>query len=131
MAGTVTVARDPRKGQNGGKIIERISVAWTSDASGNATGTITNLYGWLVKVVTTPGAAAPTALYDITLIDENNFDSAQNKLADRSATVVEEIYPLTTGSAIPVLLVGTYTFTVANAGNAKNGTCVLYMVESL
>jgi hypothetical protein len=132
MAGTLTVTRDPRIAPNQGKAIEVISVAWTSDASGNATVSIPNLYGFLVKAQTVPsGAAAPTALYDITLLDANSIDCAQGKLVDRSATVSEEVYPLVSGGAIPVFLCGTHTFAVANAGNAKSGTCLLYVIEDL
>lgn len=132
MAGTVTVTRDPRRMPNSGKTVERIHVAWTSDASGNADGSITNLYGFLVKVVTDPdGSAAPTDNYDITLVDENSVDAAESLLLNRDTANNETVYPLVTGAATPVFLCGTHTFTVANAGNAKSGVCVLYIVESL
>lgn len=132
MAGTVTVTRDPRRAPNQGKAIERISIAWTSDASGNATGSIENLYGFLVKAVTIPagGGSAPTSLYDVTLVDENGVDAAASAMIDRSATVSEQVYPTATNAQTPVFLCGTHTFTVANAGNAKSGTCVLYTVEA-
>jgi len=133
MPGTVTVTRDPRRAPNEGKKVERVSIAWTSDASGNATGTVENLYGFLVKAVTIPAAAgsAPTDNYDITLVDDNSIDAAASALIDRDTANTEQVYPTPTSAQVPVFLCGAHTFTVANAGNAKSGTCVLYIVESL
>ncbi|MBA3754987.1 MAG: hypothetical protein H0X02_01590 [Nitrosomonas sp.] len=131
MAGTLVVTRDPRQAPNQGKCIERIVIDWTSDASGNADVSIANLYGFVLKVVTVPSATAPTALYDITLVDENLVDALDGKLADRSATVKEQVYPFATGAPTPIFLCGTHTFTVAAAGNAKIGKAILYIVESL
>ena len=130
--GTVTITRDPRRAPNEGKKIEVVSVAWTSTAGGAASDTISNLYGFLVKAVTIPsGAAAPTDNYDITLLDENSIDAANSALIDRDTANTEQVYPTGTSAQIPVFLCGTHTFTVANAGNAKSGTCVLYIVETL
>lgn len=134
MAGTVTVTRDPRRAMNDGKKVERIHVAWTSDASGNATAEISNLYGFLIKMVTIPdGTSAPTDNYDITMVDENLVDALDGSGADRDTANKEQVYPTSSGSGsqIPVLLCGTHTFTVANAGNAKSGVCVIYMIETL
>jgi len=131
MAGTLVVTRDPRRGQNGGKDIERIVVDWTSDASGNADASIEKIYGWCVKIITDPGSTAPTDNYDITLVDENGVDALEGKLVDRDTANNETVYPLVTGAATPVFLCGTHTFTVANAGNAKVGKTIFYIVESL
>lgn len=132
MAGTVTVTRDPRRAPNNGKPIERISVAWTSDASGNATGSIENLYGFCLKLVTDPdGSAAPTDNYDITLVDENSIDALAGAGADRDTANTEQVYPTASGAQVPAFLCGTHTFTVANAGNAKSGVAVFYVVESI
>lgn len=130
MAGTVTVTRDPRRSNSGGGIIEKIKIEWTSDASGNADSSITGLYGWLVKVVTDP-VDGPTASYDITLVDENSSDAAESTLLNRDTANIETVYPAVSGAAVPVLLCGTHTFTVANAGNAKSGVCYLYLKECL
>lgn len=131
MAGTLTVTRDPRVAPACGKPIERIVVDWTSDASGNADVSIANLYGWLVKIVTDPGSTAPTDNYDITLVDENGIDALAGAGADRDTANTEQVYPVASGGQTPVFLCGTHTFTVANAGNAKVGRAVLYIVESL
>lgn len=131
MAGTVTVTRTPLASP-WGKLVEKISVAWTSDASGNATGTMTKLYGFVIKVITDPdGSAAPTDNYDITLVDENAVDALDGKLADRDTANNEQVYPTPTSSAIPAFVCGDHTFTVANAGNAKSGVCTFYITEDL
>lgn len=131
MAGTLTVTPIPKVTRYG-KEINKIQVDWTSDASGNADVSI-ELYGYLIKVITKPGASAPTALYDISLVspDGTSCDELATLLNDRSATATEVKYTTISGSSVPVLLAGTYTFTVANAGNAKNGTCYLYLVDDL
>lgn len=132
MAGTLTVTRDPRRAPNEGKAIERIIIDWTSDASGNADVSITNLYGFLVKFVTDPAAAgsAPTDNYDFTLVDENGIDALDSKGLDRDTSNTEQVYPVATNAATPVFLCGTHTFTIANAGNAKSGRVVLYTIEA-
>jgi hypothetical protein len=129
MAGTVTAARE-RRYMGDCKKVEVVVVTWLSDASGDATLSLP-LNGWLVKAVTNPGATAPTDNYDITLVDENSIDAAEGLLANRDTANTETVYPLVTGAACPVLLSGTHTFTVAAAGNAKEGVCTLYIVESM
>ena len=131
MAAVFTVTRDPRRSPNTGKTFERISIAWTSHTDGAGTVAIPNLYGWLVRVVTNPGATAPTDDYDITLIDEDGLDSAQSLLLNRDTANTEAVNTFATGAPTPILLCGTYTFTLANAGSQKEGVCVLYLVESL
>lgn len=128
MAGTVTVSPKPKVSGQGMKV-ERLEVAWTSDASGDATGSLT-AYGWLIKVVTDP-TDAPTDNYDITLLDEYGADAFQGLLMNRDTTVTESAYTFVTGSPVPVLLAGAHTFTVAAAGNAKSGVATLYLVECL
>lgn len=131
MAGTVTMSRELLGG--GSKVVQKFTIDWTSDASGNADLTVT-LFGFLLKAVTDPGAAAPTDNYDITLI-QNGVDMAGGILADRDTANNEIVYGLvkngTDIAPLPPFLCGDHTFTVANAGNAKSGQCILYLAESL
>lgn len=131
MAGTVTPNRELLGG--GSKVISKITLDWTSDASGNADLTV-NLFGFLLKAVTDPGAAAPTDNYDITLV-QNGVDMAGGILADRDTANNEIVYGLvkngTDIAPLPPFLCGDHTFTVANAGNAKSGQVILYLAESL
>lgn len=130
MAGTVTVTQTPLKTLQG-REINKVQVDWISDASGNATGAIT-LWGNLIKVNTTPGSPAPTS-YGITLVDPDGAvaDALTGLLASRSATVGEVKYMTATGNSLPIYLTGTYTFTVASAGNAKAGSAWFYLLDDL
>jgi hypothetical protein len=132
MAGTVEVSTR-RVGQSdkssGGRCL---IVAWTSDAAGAVTATI-NIAGLIHKVVTNPGATAPSANYDITLVDEDGIDIAQGLLANRHTTNSEEVYlykeATLTGSvpaAIPIFHAGALTLTIAAAGDSKQGVVRIY-----
>jgi hypothetical protein len=126
----VTVTQIPLKSLYGEQF-QKVQIDWTADASGNASGAV-SLYGFLLKVNTVP-SGAPTNLYDITLIDPDGtgLDAVGGLLADRSGTNTEVKYTTPANNAIPVFLCGTYTFTVANAGNATSGKAYLYLVDSL
>jgi arginase family enzyme len=131
MAGTVVETKSPRATPQGKRIDVR-TIAWTSDASGDATAALSQLYGFILKLVTVPSAtAAPTDNYDISLVDENGIDALGGAGADRDTANKEQVAPVLSGGQTPVFLCGDHTFTVANAGNAKSGTVILYIVESL
>ena len=114
----------------------RIAVVdWTSATDGSATAAVT-LDGVIHKFVTNPGATAPSANYDITLVDEDGIDIAQGLLANRHTSNSEEVYPFAevtlggTGSdaaALPLFHGGDVTFTLANAGDQKVGQLKVYM----
>jgi hypothetical protein len=131
MAGTVSVS------YNRSRPVRVATVTWESDGDGNADGTVT-LNGQIVKVTTNPGTAAPTADYDITLVDDDGIDIAQGLLADRHTSNSEEQYLYveptlggtgTDAAALPLYHAGEVTFTVANAGNTKAGVAKIYMYE--
>ena len=128
MAATAT--RSPRSMPQSGKKVDVISVAWTSDAGGAASVVISQIYGFLLKIVTDP-TDGPTDNYDITLIDENGVDALANAGVDRDTTNSEQVYPMVSGAAIPIFLCGDHTFTIANAGAIKSGVTVFYVTESL
>lgn len=131
MAGTVTKveANIRANGEKfGGK---KYTISWTSDASGDATIAISQMNGWLVKVVTDPGSTAPTDDYDLTLVDENSLDALASTGLNRDTTNTEQVYNVMSGAVVPIFLSGDHTFTIANAGNAKVGVAVLYVVNHL
>jgi len=128
MAAVLTVTQIPLKGPYG-KEIQKIQIDWLSHTDGSGTIDLA-MYGWLVKVVTDPGATAPTDNYDITLV-QDGIDAAASLLIDRDTANTEQVYPLVSGAATPIFLAGTHTFTIANAGSGKNGTAYFYLVESL
>lgn len=127
MSGTVTAVATKIQTEMSRVFTEKVTVTWTCDASGNATGTV-NLQGFLIKAITVPGAAgaAPTDNYDITLVADG-IDMAASQLIDRDTANTEMVYPVATSACTPIFLAGDHTFTVANAGNAKSGTVYLYL----
>lgn len=100
-----------------------MSVAWTSDGSGAASGTV-ELYGFLLKSTTKP-TDSPTDNYDITLI-QDGIDQLAGSLMDRDTANGEVVV-----HAAPIFLAGAHTFTVAAAGATKSGNAYFYLVESL
>ncbi len=123
--------------------IARVIAAWTSDGSGNASGTTAvRVCGRLVKAVTDPGSAAPTDNYDVTITDDedvNVLTACQSSLLNRDTANSEETYFLVLDAAagtplaqsVHPVVCGTLTVTVSNAGNAKSGQIILYVQGAL
>lgn len=110
-------------------------VDWVSDASGDYSEDI-ELNGELLKMVSVPdsGGTQPSNNYDVTLVDESAIDvlegygaNVSNAAAAAVVPYVKEVITTDVQSALSrPILAGTYTFTVANGGNAKGGTALLY-----
>jgi hypothetical protein len=102
----------------------KYSVAWTSDAIGNVSGNSFSVRRGRIanaKYIPGSGGAAPTDLYDMTMVDGDGADVLVGGGANLSATVPT--------ISIPNVIVeaGSLTPTIANAGNAASGTVVLYI----
>lgn len=131
MAGTVVQTVENRELTECGKLVQRIVFDWTSSSGGAADATFL-LKGFILKFVTDPdNTAAPTDNYDLSIVDEDGADVLIGQGADRDTATTETVYPAQSGGAIPVFHAGTVTFTIANAGNAKAGRVVMWVVESL
>lgn len=104
---------------------------WVSDASGNCSGNDTSMIhlGEIeqVKFIPDSGGTAPTALYDVTLVDSNGVDFLGGAGANLSATVATQT-PVT----VPLFYDGLITLdlVVANAGVSKGGTVVLWLQQT-
>lgn len=115
----------------------RVIATWTSNGSGAASGTSKRVAGSLIKGVTDPGTAAPSANYDITITDEegvNILGGTQDDLTDRHTSNTEEEYFLVLDDAgtplaqsLHPVVCGAITVTVANAGDTKDGVLYLYL----
>ena len=83
MAGTITVTHVPPVGRVG-----RIVFACTADAADGSfpDTTLPSFEGELVALATDPGATAPTANYDVTLVDSYGLDRLQGVGANRHTT---------------------------------------------
>lgn len=106
--------------------VTKYSIAWTCDASGNVSGN-----GFAVKVGSLqqfkfiPGAAGaqPTDQYDATFVDTDALDVLSGNGANLSNAT-----PKLVVFSPPIYTDGsTYDLTIANAGNAKSGTAVLWV----
>ena len=128
MAGTVTLA--DRKVKSILDTRERITIVradWVGDASGGSVPDtqLTGLYGYLKKVITNPGAVAPTDNYDIKLLDAEDAtaDALNGLAADRDTANTEVLLP-----AVPPLLCGDYTLNITgNSVNSATGSVILFI----
>lgn len=116
--------------------IRKITIDWQSTAGGAATITTDKIVGMLIKAVTNPGSAAPTANYDIALKDEEELDiltNSQSTLANRHTTSTEEVYffeknadATPTATGVHPVICDRIKVEITNAGDTKNGRIVLY-----
>jgi hypothetical protein len=114
--------------------ITKYSIAWTSSAGGAVSANTLDIKrGRILQAKFVPGAggSVPTDLYDVTLADADGADLLLGLGGDRSATLAQAVPALSgQGSASEMLRWfegGTVTPTIANAGNAKTGTLILYV----
>lgn len=123
MAGTVTVTEAASVGYGR---IKKIKWAWTCDGSGNADKVTTKpFYGEVLSLVTIPaaGGSAPSDNYDITITDAEGYDVMQGAAANRDTANQETAVPTAKSVAF-----GALTLNVTNAGSAKSGTAILYIL---
>jgi hypothetical protein len=112
MAGSVTVSQ--------AKIgnIQKIVLAVVGDAAnGSVPDTVlTSFEGTLLALGTAPGVTQPTALYDITVVDQFGHDVLEGVGANRSATLSEKVPVVYSGTGLhpPVDEADTLTFKLAN-----------------
>lgn len=123
MAGTVTIEETRHTS------VKKIKFSWTSedggDDAGKADGTTTYAYdGELIALVTVPdGDDAPTNNYDVVISDSDSLDVLLGQGADRSNVNTEMVARANLGAVAGSKL----TLSIANAGNAKEGTVYVYL----
>lgn len=126
--------------------VRRIVIDWTSDdTTGAVTATTKKIVGQLIKVVTNPGATAPTDNYDIVISDADGLDLLSSlalgaavapTLANRDTADTEVVHlwalsVVTTGfplTGTAPIVCSTLSVAVTNAGNSKQGQIVIYYV---
>jgi len=123
--GTITVAKQGRS-----DTINRLTIDWLSDASGNGLATVTELSGTVERVVFNPddGATSPTASYDITLTDVDSVDILNGKGANLSQTATTSVTAMATDGTTPrpMATSGDLTLTITSAGAARGGIIRIY-----
>ena len=111
--------------------INVLRFAWKTDGSGNFTAVESKypIDGYIIAFLTNPGAAAPTASYDPSVVNSDGVDLSGGALVDRSATASEIVMPLVNSEVVKMPVLGKVTFDVAAAGNDKNGVLDIYFVR--
>jgi hypothetical protein len=115
------------------------TMAWTANSS-DGTMPVVNLntagcnttYGYIVRVVTNPGATAPTDNYTVAITDTDGVALLGSPMAaNRDTTNSEQVYGLAVDGSTPIAAVAfTDALSVAISGNSVNsatGTVVLYI----
>jgi hypothetical protein len=126
MAGTVTQTHTKRGP------VGVVTLSWTADAADGSvpnTDLAVKISGKLLALETTPGATAPTDLYDITLTDSDGHDVLEGVGANRSATTTEKAAVVFSGTSVhpPVSAEDTLTFKLSgNSVNSATGTAKIY-----
>ena len=115
-AGTITFT-ETRLGP-----VKRIKAAWTSGSGGeSAVGTTTYAYNGKCELLTTVPTDTPTDNYDVTAVDADSVDVLAGAGANRDTTNTEQVL----GTSLGAVAGSALTFTIANAGNSKNGVVYL------
>ena len=112
--------------------IMKVSFAWVSDATGDASTTTTRtICGQILRACFIPGDATPSNNYDITLTDSDGLDVLITLGSNLSNSTASQVVPVVTngtdGNMAPNTCCGVLTFTVDNAGATKSGTLVIYV----
>lgn len=122
----------PYLNENG---IVKVLIEWLADDTNgsvpdtafDSTDLVDILGRYCILGVTDPGTTAPTASYDITIVDEHGCDIFGAELNDRSASASEQTTPLIGSSYEGRVITGALTFKLANNSvNSATGTCSLY-----
>jgi hypothetical protein len=122
MASSVTVTETNHSGLS----VKRIKFAWTAHTDGVVTGVATTgaYTGKVERFITDPdGVTAPTAAYDITIVDDDGYDVLAGAGADRSATATEQVLAASLG----VVCSSKLTFAASAAGSGGKGVAWLYI----
>jgi len=137
MAGTLTQELEPIF--KDGKDKYKLTLTWVADASGDVTGFSTDDGTFLTQTITEvlrgkelvfgeviPGATTPTASYDAYVYDSNSVDLFSAGFVDMTETVTTTAFPYNGTVYGSRIIQSALTPVVDNAGNAGNGTMVLY-----
>ena len=120
MAGSVTISYSEHA------TVKYVQWDWTSDSSGDVSGTDTKVIsGVPLRFATNPSATAPSANYDIVINDADGLDIAAGGLGNRHTSNSEHVIP--GGDADPgAAFNGALSLVVSNAGDSKIGKLVMY-----
>ncbi len=106
--------------------VRKITWSWISNATGEVDAQTTAYFsGAPLGFIAEPagGVSAPSADYDISITDENEYDLLQSSGVDMSAATSVYIFDAT----LTPISNDRLTLHIRAAGNANSGTVVLYL----
>jgi len=122
---TISTSEDVLRQTDRGSVEAHV-LSWTS-GSGTVTAVLSGINAELLRASYNPGAASPTASYDITLKDADGYDALRGSGANLSATANSEAWIAdSTSGYFGFPIAGNFTLSVTNAGTSKAGTILLY-----
>lgn len=102
--------------------VKKVKAAWTSGSGGeSAVGTTTYAYSGKCELLTTVPTDSPTDNYDVTVADSDSVDVLGGGGQNRDTANTEQVL----SSSLGAVAMSALTFTIANAGNSKNGVVYL------
>lgn len=126
-AGTCGAPTPDEYTSKNGVIFQTYTWDFTSDAAGDADCTAQIITGYVVDVETDPGAAAPTADWNLELL-RNGGDIMGGATLDRHTSTTENAAPLRSSIPYPALCTNdTITPDITDAGNAKTGSFTVFV----
>lgn len=106
--------------------LTKYTITWTATAGGAVSANpVTIKRGTIEAIKIVPGTGtAPTALYDVSLVDTDGVDVLNGQGVDQSATVGKYFT-----FATPLVIDGTQTLdlVIANAGNGGQGVVYIWI----
>lgn len=129
MAGTITVTRNKIYGDDKKNVIEKVTATCVADsADGSFPVAQIPLHGEILRIVTNPGATAPTDNWDFILgdPDDNALDVIVAAGANRDTATTEQIKPLINSNVLKISGVHALTIT-GNSVNSANIEIHFYM----
>jgi hypothetical protein len=124
-AGSSTTPTGPTKVSGVETSYYTVKWDWVADDTDGSvpSDTVNGILGYVVRVITDPGATAPTDDYDITLTDAYGCDVMGGALADRDTTATEQAMPIIGGASTGALVLDSLTVNITgNSVNSATGT---------
>ena len=116
MAGTVTVTH-----YEIGNIRQIVASCVADAADGSIPATVLPAFeGTIRSLATNPGATAPTANYDITLLDQHGHDVLQSLGLNRHTSTTEKVPIVYSGTSIHPVVDEADVLTLTFANNSVN-----------
>ncbi|MFA6204345.1 MAG: hypothetical protein WC710_14300, partial [Gallionella sp.] len=106
--------------------LQKIKWSWTCDSAGAYSEASTvRPNGMIYRLVTIP-TDGPTDAYNVTILDADGVDVLNSQGLNRATATTEQKGP---SDGLGVVKSSLLTLTIANAGDAKSGTVILYVLD--